>query len=406
MPRTLTYILAAFAFLFCPRPGLTAEATLYPYLEVAGVYNDNVRQQTGGNGRGDFIATQLLGATLETDAPAKHFTLNYSTLASQYVSDSSLDRTFQDHYVGATYYQRITPTLTLTSSESLLVGDAISSSMISGAQVPITPQLMQTLVFRSSSINSAFNTSLSYVTPRSWTINGQIQQMLFNSSSGSSFGQGTMLSADHPVTEEVKVGGQYNFTDFRFTSDYLPVESHWPQARLSISPSDQIEVLLRLGPIVFYSFGGSTPLVTRQSGWNINPGGLLTAQYAGENLRISLNGGQQPGLSDGLSGAALNRTTTLSLQRTLTRRLLAYLNVGFLDISSSGSDSQLLMYTIGTTYRYERNWYLTAQYQCSRNLYSGTSAATAGVPPNQQTVSNLLLVGVLWTPDPRRWRWQ
>jgi len=403
-------IAAAGWVLFSSAPGGAVDFTLYPYAEIAGVYNDNIGQQSTGNGsgRGDFIATELLSGSLEADASQKHFSLDYSTVESQYVSTPSLDRTFQDHYVGTTYDQRISPTTTFSVTNSLLVGNAVSSTIITGNQIPIGSQLLQGLLVRNSSCDNLFNADLTYTEPQSWSLGAAVHQLFFSGgggAAGESFGQGVALNADRPIGGNFRAGPGYSFDDFRFGGEFPPAESHWPQVRLIWQPDLSYYVLIRTGPILMDNFAGVSNGVYQSGGWSVSPGGMVLARLSEPRFSVQLEGGQQPGLGVGLAGAALNRSASLLLEYLASRSLSVFVKQGFLEVSAQDSDAKLITYSIGATYRMSRNVFLTAEYYGICNIFNGTSAQIVGVESGTQTVSNMFLVGVMWEPAPIYWRW-
>jgi len=383
-------------------------STLYPYGEFAALYDDNIDQAAGRNGRGDFISTELLGGSLQTDAPQKHFALDYSTLESQYLSTPSLDRTFQDHFVGASYDQRLSPNITFSMGDSLLIGDAVSSAIITGGQVPLSLQLLQGLLFRSSSHNNFFNSDISYSNPQSWRASATVEQLFFSGggTSGESFGQGCTLTADHDLGKsEFDLGAAYSFEDFRFSELFPPTETHWPQLRLIWHPDANLDVLVRTGPIFADSFAGDSNGVPHSGGWTIDPGGMLQMRYSGRRFNVSIEGGQEPGLGAGLAGAALYRSASLFFEYSISRRLVVFVKQGFLQTSANGSSSQLITYSVGATNQISQHLSLTCQYYGIRNTVSGSSAQVIGVESGTNAVANLFLVGVIWQVAPIHWRW-
>jgi hypothetical protein len=381
-------------------------STIYPYLELAGVYTDNAQQQSSEHARGDFIATELLGGSLQTAAPNKYFGVDYTTLGAQYISTPSLDRTFQDHFVGASYDQGLSTSITLSLRDTLLVGNPVTSMIITGGTVPFSPQLLQSLLFRSSTLDNLFNVETNYTSPTSWDLGANVYQLFFNGSgTEGSFGQGATLIADYPLNYQLRVGSEYDFEDFRYTQRFPPTETHWPQVRLIWSPDSNFSVLLRGGPIFFDNFAGGSNGFHRSGGWSIDPGGMLVAKYSGRKVDIALEGGQQPGIGAGLGEAGLYRNSSFILDYAVSRSLSVFARQGFLDISAPHTNAQVITYTVGVSYQVSKNFLLTAQYYGIRNLLSGTSAQIVGIKPGTQPVTNLFLIGVICELDPIRWRW-
>jgi len=390
-------------------PCAAATFTFYPYAELASVYTDNASHYSSSDAHGDFIATELLSGSLQADASEKHFALDYSTVESQYISTPSLNRAFQDHFVGTSYDQRISPGITLSVNDSLLVGDGVSSTIITGNQIPIGSQLLQGLLARSSSRDNLFNAGLSYSEPQSWDLGTQVRQLFFSGgggASGESFGQGIALTADRPLGGYYWLGAGYSFDDFRFESQFPRAESHWPQMRLTWQPDLNYYVLVRGGPILMGSFAGASSGVYRSGGWSINPGGLVQARYSNPRFVAQLEGGQQPGLGAGLAGAALNRSVSLLLQYAASRSVSLFIKQGFLEVSARDRDSKLITYSIGATWLLSRKLFVTAQYYSMRNIYGGGSGArAAGAESGTRLTTNMFLIGATWQSAPIRWRW-
>ena len=115
-------------------PRARAEFSLWPLVELDEFYDNNVKL-TPTNRKGDFVTAESFGATLEADTAARDFFLTYQTQLLEYASYGGHDRFGKDHAANLRDEEFLTPSTTLTVSDSLLVGNAVSNGILAMARL-------------------------------------------------------------------------------------------------------------------------------------------------------------------------------------------------------------------------------------------------------------------------------
>jgi len=422
MRITLVACCFVLAMAAATRPACAVEVSLWPMAEFDEIYDNNVKL-TPSNRKGDFVSAETFGATLEASTAARNFFLTYQTEMLEYAHYGGLDRFGEDHSANLRDDEILSPGTTLSFSDSLLIGNAVSNGILANGATPISTQLMQSLFYQTSTASNDFAVDLSsrYNSSFTWTAN--VHQYIFTtlsaSSSGSGggyfFDEGGVVGGQWDLAERFTAGFGYQFDDFRSTAGDLPqTESHWPQLKAGWGEGTPFSILGQVGPIISVSTPGSfiTPNATGKltttsvpAQTKVAPGYLVTANYRDRRLTIAASAAEEPGFGAGFAGFATEESYGLLVNYKLTRRTTVFVNGGYYKIGGSGVSATVLTYTAGMTYQLNR--YLTLSVNYLGFQTEATGAAVVGtlvtVPGKLSTV-NLLQAGITFAPPPFKWR--
>lgn len=399
-----------------------AQISLWPGAQISEIYDDNFHF-TPISRKGDWVTTETLSGTVEAEAPHRSFFLTYQTLLIEVAHDAGADSFGKNHFVGLRDIEHLSANTDLYISDSFLVGSAVGGGFLTGANGPITAQLSESLLYKSTAISNNFSLDLISKWSEALTWSANLHQYLFvnssNSNSGTtsmySYGQGGAAAADYRIAGRLTAGLGYQFDDFRFSNGSLPTsDSNWPQVRMGWGANTPFIVTAQAGPIIFNSSSGTVGTVSSSSSGTtgtqsvsskvkVDFGFVLNATYAARRWSIQASAAQIPGLSAGLAGAAIDRTFGLTGQYRFTRRMTGFVNSGYLDISGAGSYSRVITYTGGVAYEVNPAISLTGQYLGYRALLGGVSASSLVAAPGREAVANFFMFGVVLTPRPFKW---
>ena len=412
----------AFMILAAERLACAAEFSLWPMMELDEIYDNNV-DLTPKHRKGDFVTAETFGATLEAATAARDFFLTYQTYLLKYTSYAGHDRFGNNHFVNLRDDERLTPATTLSITDSLLVGNAVSNGILANGATPIGTQLMQSLFYRSSILSNyyAIDAFSRYSESSRWTAN--IHQGLFTTLSGQSsssngsgifLNQGATLGGERDLPERFAAGFGYQFDDFRSTASGQPsAETNWPQFRLRWGDDTPFSFRAQVGPIISFSSSGSL-VTTGPSGklsttsvpaqTQVGIGYFVGGGYHDRRLTVTASAAQQPGFGAGFSFATDAQTFGLLVNYKLSRRATVFVNGGYYTQSRAGSSEQILTYTGGMTYRLTRYLTLSANYVGYQTKASGSAVVgTLVAVPGARTTVNLFQLGVTFAPPPLKW---
>jgi hypothetical protein len=407
------------------RLACAAEFSLWPMLEIDQIYDNNV-DLTPTHRKGDFVTAETFGATLEAATATRDFFLTYQTYLLEYASYAGHDRFGNNHFANLRDDERLSPATSLSITDSLLVGNAVSNGILANGATPIGTQLMQSLFYRSSVLSNYFAMDVfsRYSDSFRWTAN--IHQGLFATlSSGSSsssgngifFDQGTILGGEWDLPERFAAGFGYQFDDFRSSASGQPsAETNWPQIRMRWGDDTPFSFRAQVGPIISDSSSGS--LVTTDHSGNpktttvpaqtqVEVGYFVGGGYHDRRLTVTASAAQQPGFGAGFGFATNAQTYGVLVNYKLSRRATVFVNGGYYTQSQAGATEQALTYTGGINYRLNKYFTLSANYVGYQTKASGSAVAgTIVAVPGTRTTVNLFQVGVTFAPPPLKWGYQ
>src|SRR5262249_52182398 len=334
----------------------------------------------------------------------------YQTMMLTYLNYSNEDRFFNDNYFLLSDLERLGKDTTLTISDSLLMGNAVSSGLMTNGPLPVGPQFMQALLNPSTTTNNNFSVQYATKFSNTFHFSATAFQNFFigasNSVSKYSFSQGAILSTDRLIGQRVTVGFSYQFGDYRFSANNVPTtDTHWPQLTLGWGVGTPFSVLAQVGPVIASSSSGiigSTPQPARTT---VNAGWALTGSYTGRRLTGSASLGQQPSLSTGLGGFATAQNYTATIQYKLTRSATVYANGGYYQADGTGFSNKVVSYGAGISYRLGRVVALTAGFVGYQTQINGVSPASVGGATQGTTNTKMALMGLIFTPEAFRWNY-
>jgi hypothetical protein len=413
----LAALLLAMAHRVC-----AAEISLWPVAELDELYDNNV-DLTPANRKGDFVTAETFGATLEASTAARNFFLTYQTDLLEYASYPGHDRFGSNHFANLSDNEKISPATTLSISDSMLVGNAVSNGILANGATPIGTQLMQSLFYQSSTLSNslAINLFSRYSSSFSWTAN--IHQNFFTLLSGSSsssnatgnfYDQGGALWGEWNLPERLAGGVGYQFEDFRSSGTQPSAETNWPQVRMRWGEGTPFSVSGQVGPVISNSSSGS--LVTTSSSSTLSTTGvpaqtkvevgyLVSGNYRDRRLTVSASAAQQPGFGAGVAFATNLQSYGLLVSYKLSRRATVFVNGGYSTSSGSGFSQNVLTYTGGMTYRLNEYFTLSANYLGFQTKASGSAVlGTFVAVPGARTTINVVQAGITFAPPPLKWR--
>jgi hypothetical protein len=403
---TLTMLL-----LMAPYTALAMEVSLFPAAELDEFYNSNVGA-TANSPKGDWTTAELLGGKIEASSPHRDFFLTYATVLSENAWYQNLDSFARDHSLQLNDTELLSASTTLNVSDSFLRGNATSAQFFSGATEPITPQLLATALYNSTTESNAFSSNLLYVGPKMIAWSGEVHQTFFstgsssrtlNTTAGLSFDQGGSLGFERPIGERFSIGAGYQFDDFRFNNGVPSSESHTPVLRLTWGTGSPFTLQAWAGPRIVSSSSGVIGGTQFSGTTSVQPGFQVIANYQGERFSLQGSTGETSGLSAGFGGQTSNITVAALGRYKLTRRTILFANVGYLDFTGTGTSGYSLSYAVGASYRLTRQFSLTAEYYGYRTQANGGSLGTFAIAPGQTVAANVFLFGVVFQGAP--WRW-
>jgi hypothetical protein len=409
--------------LVAARRASAVELSLWPMAELDEFYDNNVKL-TPTNRKGDFVTAESFGATLEASTAARDFFLTYQTQLLEYVSYPGLDRFGKDHAANLRDEEFLTPATTLTISDSLLVGNAVSIGILANGVTPIGTQLMQSLFYQSSTLSNDFSLDLSSRYSDSFTWTANIHQYVFTTLSGTSasssgnsgvfFDQGGSVGGLWNLPERFAAGFVCQFDDFRSNTDLPTTEAYWPQATMSWGVGTPFSIMAQVGPIVSDSSSGSvatttaagTPTTTElPARTQVNVGYFVSGNYHDRRLTVSASASQEPGFGAGFAGYATEQSYGVLANYKLTRRATVFVNGGYFTISGSGVSADVITYTGGMTYRLNEYFTLSANYLGFQTKASGTAVVgTLVAVPGKRSTVNLVQAGITFVPPAFKWR--
>ncbi len=402
-----------------------AEVSLWPMAELDEIYDSNVNL-TPTNRKGDFVTAETFGATLEASTAARDFFLTYQTHLLEYASYPGHDRFGNNHFANLRDDEKLSPATTLSISDSLLVGNAVSGSILANGATPIGTQLMQSLFYRSSTLINYFGIDLFSRYSNSFTWTANIHQNLFATLSGPSsssngsknfFDQGGALGGEWNFLERFAAGFGYQFEDFRSSAGDQPTaETNWPQFTMRWGEETPFSILAKVGPVISDSSSGSL-VTTSASGTlsttsvpaktKVDVGYLVNGNYRDRRLTVTASAAQQPGFGAGFTFATTVQTYGLLVSYKLSRRATVFVNSGYYTQSNAGVSEEVLSYTGGMTYRLNEYFTLSANYLGFQTKASGSAVVgTLVAVPGARTTVNLFQAGITFAPPPLKWRLQ
>lgn len=397
--------------LMVPQAALTMEVSLFPAVELDEVYNSNVGA-AANNPKGDWVTAQLLGGKIEASSPHRDLFLTYATVLSENAWYQNLDRFARDHSLQLNDTELLSASTTLNVSDSFLRGNATSAQFFSGATDPITPQLLATTLYNSTTESNTFSANLRYLAPTLLAWSSEVHQVFFstnstsrtvNTTAGLSFDQGGSFGFERPVGERLSIGAGYQFDDFRFNNGVPSSDSHTPLLQMTWGTGSPFTLQAWAGPRIVSSSSGVIGATQFSATTSVRPGYQVIANYQGERFSVQTSGGETSGLSAGFGGQTNNISAAGLFQYKLTRRTILFTNIGYLDFSGTGTNGYALSYAAGASYRLTRQLSLTAEYYGYRTQANGGSFGAIATAPGQTVAANVFLFGVVFQAAP--WRW-
>lgn len=405
-----TLLLAAFFLFAAPAAGRADNLfRFFPELELTGIYGDNIPLRSN-NGIGDFAGTGALGFYLDYTSPARFASLHYDTFAQLFAHQTRFDRAGQGQFVHAEDDEKLSHNTRLRLDEIYYRNTPTELNIIAGNEAPQFNTLAAELLLASAQASlNRFVAELTHGWGHNWSSDLSVHQTtLFGNSSNSgnsnssntSFYQGVSTGTDYHFSGTFSLGAGYRFYDFRFTAPGQPGEqAHWPFARVTWSPMDNVYFSGMVGVVVSYTQG--------TSGSQVNPAGLASLQYNFRHGHFEVYGGQQPELNADFGGAGELQEVRGAVVYDFTQRLSGTAGGGYYTTSGAGVDAQLATWGFGLSDRVDKWVSVFAQFVEIRRTITGQSQfIPSGSESGKEATGNYFMVGFNASVEAFRWSWQ
>ena len=232
-----------------------APLTITPTLTITGEYNDNVFQDNS-NKVSDFILGISPGVAVSVESSIYRLIGSYSFTSEIYADQTQLNDAFARHdlLVDGTY--RVTPLLTLSLTESLIVANNTNL---------IAPESVST--GRTRSMSNVLSPGIAYqLTPRT-TLRSRFTWTMLRYDTSNAFDSDTYAPeafVDYALTPTLTLSGGYQFAFFDV--DQQPgVSTHTPRVGVTYRITPNLTAAVNGGPSIQVPENGDTevfPAVT------------------------------------------------------------------------------------------------------------------------------------------------
>ena len=356
---------------------------IWPVASLAEQLTDNLPQQTTSGASSDAISLLNLGASATVDSEHRTFGLDYNTDTQVYARNSSLDRVFQDQYVGVRDYERVSARTGVSLNDTFINGQQTFGQSLIGPAAA-TPLLSQALL-QSTFLTNTFNLQVTHAWSERASTVLSVHQAFFSTSgsqTSSSFSQGGELAGYYQVFPRLSVGPDFQFNDFRF-SNQPRQDSLQPSLAINWNRSKHLVTSARIGPIIFLSANET----------RLDFGYMLNTSYVGERWLFSLSSGRTPSISAGLSGASISQYEGAAAQYQVSRRTSVYVNASFNRFSQTTNNSYGIAFSTGINHQVTRSIAIFGQFV----RFQSNSPSLNG------KVTDTVTFGIKFTPQP--WQW-
>jgi hypothetical protein len=354
---------------------------LDPFVQISEMFDDNVGLSPK-NPQKDLVTNVLLGFDLNFASNQQFGRLEYLSAFQKFAEHPQHDEFGSTQYANFSDQVKVTPSTTLSASDSFVRAGA-SSGLLIGLNPTLSPQLAVALLSNTQSVGNYGEFSLNHQWSERWATSLRVNQSYFESgTTGSSFVQGIDVKQDYRSTEGAHVGLAYEFDDMR-SSRFPRSEAHFPRVYLDWTPTPTLKFSAEAGPIVFQN----------SQNISLDPGFRLTATYSLRRLKVQVRGGQTPTTSASFGGSGLVRNGEGSVTYLLSRRTTLLAGVGFYQFTGNNTDAQVLSYGIGASYKINRR----ASIFINGWRIQQTAGPGVTTTPNASSSSNIVTIGILFS---------
>ncbi|MGA9722503.1 MAG: hypothetical protein WBQ86_08625, partial [Candidatus Binatus sp.] len=219
----------------------------------------------------------------------------------------------------------------------------------------------------------------------------------------SSYDQSIRTYTDYHFSSTFSMGLGYRYYNYQFTAPGRPAEqAHFPFVRLAWLPMQNLYLGGMLGVVVSHTQGSS-----RQE---VNAGGLGYLDYYLEHAHLSIYGGQEPELTNGLAGAGLFRFVRGNIFYDFTRRLRGNVGGGFGESVGSGNDfnGQIISWGVGLSDQMSKWLSVYARFVQLRVTENSSNKQfiPSSIQAGREAVGDYFVVGFNVSAQAFIWSWQ
>ena len=399
------FFAALFFFALCTAARADSLFRLFPEIQLAGVYSDNIPLRTTGK-VSDFLGLGVAGFYLDYTSEARYASLHYDTFAQLFARQSRFDRAGEGQYVSLTDAENISPTTKLHLDEVFYRDSPTAATVIASGEGPQFNNVAAQLLLASFQVAiNDFNVGLTHAWGRNWSSDLIVHQETVwgsgsNSGNGTSYAQSIETSTTYHLSGRLGLLAGYRFYDFRFTAPGFPGEqAHWPYVGISWQPLERLYFQGIVG-VVFSHIQG-------QSGESVNPAGRALLEYTYKHAHFNASGGQVPELIGGQSGAAELRYGRGGITYDFTPRLTGNAGAGYNQFISPSFNGEFISWGGGLSDRVNKWLVVYARFIQVRQMETASSQfLPSGVQSGREAIGNYLSFGFNASVEAFRWSWQ
>ena len=372
-------------FPILPLPTLPAGAgrrgpvTITPSIAITGEYNDNVFQNNA-NKVSDFILGISPGISIAVESPIYRLLGSYSFTAEIYADQTQLNDAFSRHHLGLEGAYRITPLLTVSLADTLIVGNetnAIAAENVSTG--------------RTRSVSNTLAPAVAYqLNPRT-TLRGRGAWTMLRYDSDAALDSDTYTVeafADYAFTPRLTGSAGYQFSFFDI-EDTQWVITHTPRVGVTYRITSTLTGSLSGGPSIQVPEDGDTsvfPAITA----------TLQQRFAWGSASLQYEHGIAT--SGGLGGTTENQSlaAVVQLDRLMRGLIVQFAPRYSRSTSTIGSSIEVDSFSLTLQARYEINRYVAVVggYTYYMQRSDSAVATSSGVIAANDVDQNRVFVGL------------
>jgi hypothetical protein len=356
-----------------------APLTITPSISVLGEYNDNVFSDNT-NKVGDFLIAFVPGITITLEEPTYRLLGSYSFTAEIYAQETQLNEAFSRHNLLVDGAYRATPLLTLSLTETLIVGSDTNLLATENVSTGRIRSFANTLV---PAVAYQLNPRTTLRGRGTWTIQRYDSDGALDSDT-----YAAEAFADYAFTTRLTGSAGYQLAYFD-VEDQTGITTHTPRVGATYRFTPFLTAALSGGPTIQVPEDGDSEVfaaVTASVQYRFAWGGV-TAQYD-----------RAIGTAGGLGGTTENQALGASLiVDRFMRGLVVQLSPRYSrERSTIGSSIEVDSFSVTLQARYEINRYMAAigGYTFFRQRSDTAVITSAGIITGTDVDQNRVFVGL------------
>jgi hypothetical protein len=361
----------------------SARLSVTPELQLSDLYDDNLLLASKA-GTADLVGQALFDLRINADSARTTASIEYGTTAQKYAFHPEFGAVFNTHSLALSGERLISRRTRASFQDSFFLGNG--NTALIGSDTPwLSPQLAQAVLLGRRSLSNEFNFRLDYDVTSRWVFTSSFRQSFLSAAFGNSYMQGAGLDAAYRLTPALRVGGSYDFADFRFGNGAPSADTHFAGISVQWEASPGLLSNLSSGVIAGESAG-------------LRPGYGGALAYANGRWTLRIAAAQTPGITAGLGSAGVNRTSSGRVRYSISESTYIAFGVGYYQFVGGGTNARLIGYGGGLTHRVAPWLAVYARYFAVRRIAGRVNPAILSTQPSVSVqtgpaASNSYLVG-------------